>query len=91
MQNLHTKLSLALLAVLAVASVGLVVLLARTSQMYQQEVQQQLNDGLADHIIQEYELSSSLPPQATISPTMITFPTSPAASSCRTSSRSLQR
>ncbi len=56
MQNLHTKLSLALLAVLAVASVGLVVLLARTSQMYQQEVQQQLNDGLADHIIQEYEL-----------------------------------
>ena len=56
MHNLHTKLSLALLAVRAVASVGLAVVLTRASQMYQQEVQQQLNDELADHIVEQYEL-----------------------------------
>lgn len=57
--RLQAKLSLSLLAVLAVLGVGLLALAARTSQLYQQEVQQRLNDGLAAHIVEEYPLLRS--------------------------------
>ena len=54
--SLHAKLSLALLAVLALAASALLALSARSSQLYQQEVQQKLNVDLAAHIVDEYPL-----------------------------------
>ena len=56
MRRLYLKLAAALAMVLVVLAAGLLALTARTSHMYEQEVQQRLNAELAPHMVDKYAL-----------------------------------
>ncbi len=55
-RSLLTKLTVGLVVLLLLAGAGFLGLTVRTSQMYEQEVQQRLNAELAPHIAGAYEL-----------------------------------